>query len=153
MGNWGAGFTTADSPILLSPALRIEPDTLGGGAMMAARGTAAAAPRREETPTISGAGATAVACNRPDPRAVGRLESGGGATTQVGPAGTLIGELAVAESGIMGAGACEAGSLSPPGLDEIRSGGTVIAGFWACLWIDPACSEATRIVGRCAGTV
>ena len=61
MGNWGAGFTTADSPMLMSPGLRIEPDTLGGGAMTAAWGAAVAAPRREETPATSGAGATAAA--------------------------------------------------------------------------------------------
>jgi len=61
MGNWGAGLTTADSPILMSPALRIEPDTLGGGAMTAEWAALVAIPRREETPTASGAGATAEA--------------------------------------------------------------------------------------------
>ena len=115
--------------MLMSPALRIEPDTLGGGAMMVPRPGVVAIPRRAETPDISGAGATAVAWSRPDPRAVGSPESEGGATTQVGPADEAKCEFPVADSGIMGAGACEAGSLSLPGLDEIRSGGRVIAGF------------------------
>jgi hypothetical protein len=61
MGNWGAGLTTADSPILMSPSLRIAPDTLGGGAMTAAWDAVVAIPRREETPTASEAGATAKA--------------------------------------------------------------------------------------------
>ena len=62
MGNWGAGLTTADSPILMSPTLRTEPDTLGGGAMTAAWGAVGGAlARREETPSTSGAGGTAEA--------------------------------------------------------------------------------------------
>src|SRR5262249_21262492 len=78
-GSWGAGLTTADSPILISPGLRMAPARLGAGATTLTFGPAVADPRRETIPAISGAGATAVACNGPDPRAEGRLESEGGA--------------------------------------------------------------------------
>ena len=61
MGNWGAGLTTADSPMLTSPILRIEPGTEGGGAMTPAWDAAVALDCRGEIPASSGSGATAEA--------------------------------------------------------------------------------------------
>jgi len=63
--------------------------------------------------------------------------SGGGATTQVGPAGTFK-ERPVAVSGIIGAAEAGIPILSPPRLPEIRSGGRVIA----CFWPDPGAVPA-----------
>ena len=48
MGNWGAGLTTADSPMLMSLSLRIAPETLGAGATIAACAVTVAFPRLEE---------------------------------------------------------------------------------------------------------
>src|ERR1051325_8623899 len=107
MGNWGAGLTTADSPMLISLSLRTAPETLGAGATTAAWLVTVAAPLLEETPSTSGAGATAEACNAPAPRAVGSDASAGGATSQASAVGPLRCEPPVAASGIMGAGAWE----------------------------------------------
>ena len=56
-----------------------------------------------------------VGFNNPDRRAAAALESGGGATTQVGPAGTFR-EPPVAVSGIIGAAEAGIPTLSPPRL-------------------------------------
>ena len=160
MGNWGAGLTTADSPMLTSATLLIEPGMKGGGAMTPAWDAAVALDCRREIPASSGTGATAEAWSRPRWRAIAWLEvvwleSGGGATTHVGAAGVRR-EWPVAESGIMGAGACHAGSCSRPAFDEIAdaiiSGGRISAEL--CPGLSPSlrpCSGDTRIVGRCAG--
>src|SRR5882672_11661273 len=152
MGSWGAGCTTADSPMLMALAWRIEPGTLGGGAMTVAWAVPAPPERREETPAISGEGATAVACSNPGWRALAWLESAGGATIQVGPLGTVRCERPVAESGIMGGGAVAIPSPLAPILPEpaaMRSGGRSVDCFWL-----PVCalSGATRIAGRRGGS-
>ncbi len=56
MGKRGEGSTTPDWPMLMSPTLRIEPFTVGGGPMTPALGVII--PRRKETALTSGGGAT-----------------------------------------------------------------------------------------------
>ena len=56
MGKRGEGSTIADWPMLMSPILRIEPGTVGGGATTAPLGLAIA--RRKETASTLGGGAT-----------------------------------------------------------------------------------------------
>ena len=56
MGNCGEGATIPDWPMLMSPTLRVEPCTVGGGPTTAALDAAIA--RRKETASTLGGGAT-----------------------------------------------------------------------------------------------
>ena len=73
-----------------------------------------------------------------------RIDSGGGATTQVGPAGTLMCEPPVAESGMIGAGEAIPTIFGVLPFPSVSSGALradcCCPDFWPC-------SEATRIAG------
>ncbi|MGC1462902.1 MAG: hypothetical protein WA802_11920 [Terracidiphilus sp.] len=126
MGNSGAGATASEWPILMSPALRMEPCTLGGGATTAAIG--AVIPRLAEPAPTSGAGATAEACGSPKRRTEDCFSSGDGATAEVRPAGMGRSECPVSESGIAGsaglaAAIFETALAARPDCATIRLGG------------------------------
>src|SRR5262249_2035076 len=99
--NCGAGATTSEGPMLMSPPCR-PPDVgrAGGGPTTPAAGTPAT--RRPEIPPASGAGATTEVWGRaglrPDPWAI----SGGGATTESFTTGSAGREVLVADRGTAG---------------------------------------------------
>src|SRR5256885_1819438 len=75
MGNTGAGATTSERPMLISPTPRIGPCTIGGGATTEAVGPAIAC--RAETASTAGGGATMESSGRPSRRDVVWLTAGG----------------------------------------------------------------------------
>jgi len=135
MGNRGEGSMISDWPMLMSPTLRIAPCTAGGGGTTAALSAVSAG--REEKASSSGGGATPGVWGRPGRGVMAWLTSGGGAATEVGPAGTVSCERPVAESGIAGEAGFEATIVGRADSVSLISGGLMIL----CV-----CSGATRIV-------
>ena len=121
MGNTGAGATTSERPMLISPTPRIGPCTIGGGATTEAVGPAIAC--RAETASTAGGGATMESSGRPSRRDVVWLTAGGGATTEprLGNSGScklLALELGNAASAGIGV------TSGRPGLAILMSGGS-----------------------------
>src|SRR5450432_968431 len=100
-GNSGAGATTCECPMLMSPKRRCEAASkLGAGCTTAACG---ARRMREDSVSTSGVGATAVCESIGDRRRLAGIVSGAGATAVTGSVGSLrLAALFVDARGIEG---------------------------------------------------
>lgn len=117
-GTTGEPFPPDESPKRVS-IFRTKVCRVGGGAITAAPGEPVACPA--ETPPRSGGGAVTEVC-RVAPARPAPFTSGGGATTDDIPAGSVV-DLLVADNGTLGATGLDEG-MSGRAIAVLRSGGT-----------------------------
>ena len=124
MANCGAGATTSERPMVMSPILTLLRSTFGAGATTARPG--GAIPSRAEPDATFGGGPTTETGLRPLQRDAPWLTEGAGATTQSSLAGSVNCECRAAERGIIGRVEFARAISGLPSPRSFMSGGLVM---------------------------